>query len=225
MIIVDAELLFWLHMIALGYALGSDFVVNQRTFYLIGARDVSPEERTRLLRSLLLSDQHPRMGLILVITSGIAMESLAGRHLPPDYLPWVYLVGALWLLEIWVAFLNEPKPWARALSGVDVAWRYALAAAFLTAGVWSLLGDGPLGATWLSPKSVLLSVILGGGVSVRFLVRDLQAAWPRYLQDGSTPAFEAVLQRAMKRAIGITWTIWALYLAIGALTVLQPGGH
>ena len=224
MIVMNAEFWFWVHMIVLGYTLGSDFVVDQRTFYLIGASDVTPAERTRLLKSILLSDQHPRMGLILFIATGAAMESLAGRHLPPDYLPWLGLLAGLWLIEIWLAFLTSDKPWGRALVNGDIAWRYILGLAFLGCGFWSLLGDGPFDAHWISVKYILLGVIIAGGVTVRFCVRQLQAAWPDYQANGSSPRFEATLKASLYRAISITWTIWMLYLVIAWLTLFQPWG-
>ena len=42
-------LAFALHLIILGYTLGSDFVVDQRTFYLLGATDATTAERSRLV--------------------------------------------------------------------------------------------------------------------------------------------------------------------------------
>ena len=217
-------LAFALHLIVLGYALGADFVVDQRTFYLLGAQDVTPAERGRLLRSILLSDQHPRVGLILLIATGATFEILLGQSpLSAAWLPVVWIVAGLWLAEIWISFLNEAKPWGHQLVNVDVAWRYLLAGVFLVAGVWSLLGSGPLAADWMAWKYVLLGLVIGGGVSVRFCVRALKRAWPAYLEQGSTPEFETILHGSLKQAIYITWSIWGMYVLVGVLTVFRPG--
>ena len=218
-------LAFALHFIVIGYTLGSDFVVDQRTFYLLGAQDVTPAERSRLLRSILFSDQHPRMGLIGFIATGITLESLLGvSPLTVEQLPLVWLIAAVWFAEVWISFLNEDKRWGHGLVNADVVWRYLLAATFLLVALWSLLADGPLHADWLAIKYLLLAVLIGGGVSVRFCVRALTAAWPDYLANGSTLGFEATLQQSLKRAIYITWSIWGLYLAMALLTVFRPGG-
>ncbi len=217
-------LAFAVHLIVIGYALGSDFVVNQRSFYLLAASDVTPRERTRLLRSILVSDQHPRMGLILVIATGATFESLlGGSPIGADHLRWVWLIAALWLAEIWISFLYEDQPAGHRLVNADVAWRYLLAAVFVVFGLWSVVADGPFTATWMAIKYLLLGLVIGGGVSVRFCVRALKAAWPDYLAAGSTPAFEATLRRSLARAIYITWSIWGAYLVMTLLTVWRPG--
>ena len=217
-------LAFAVHLIVLGYTLGSDFVVDQRTFYLLSAQDVAPVERSRMLRSILVSDQHPRMGLILFMATGATFESLLGQSpVSVDLLPWVWVIAAVWLGEIWISFLNEDKPWGHRLVNLDVAWRYMLAAVFLLLALWSLVGGGPLLADWVAWKYLLLAVLIGGGVSVRFCVRDLQRAWPDYLTTGSTPGFEAILDRSLKRAIYITWSIWIIYGVIALLTIFRPG--
>ena len=81
-------LAFMIHMIIVGYSYGSDFVVDQRTFLFMRSTDVAPTERTRLLHSLLMSDQHPRMVLILFIVTGYTVEILGGwSPFGPDMLP------------------------------------------------------------------------------------------------------------------------------------------
>ena len=71
-------------------------------------------------------------------------------------------------------------------------------------------------------KYALLGVLIGGGVTVRFAVRELQAVWPSYMDSGSTPEFENVFERCMFRAIYVTWSIWGLYLAMTILLITRP---
>lgn len=211
------------HMMIVGYTLGSDFVVDQRTFFFMSATEVTPQERGRLLRSLLLSDQHPRMGLILFIATGATVEILDGvSPLGTDALPIVWLICGAWFVEIWVSFLNEGKPWGRTLVTIDMTWRYLIGVFFLLSGIWSLMGNGPYVEGWLGLKYTLLGLLIGGGVTVRFAVRDLQAAWPGYMETGSTPEFETILRRCLNRAIYVTWSIWGLYLVMTILLIMQP---
>lgn len=212
-----------LHMIVFGYLLGSDWVVDQRTFYFMHSSDVTPQERSRQMKSLLLSDQHPRMGLILFIATGYTVEILYGwSPFGTEMLPVIWGVCALWFAEIWVSFLNEAKPWGRTLVTIDMVWRYVLAAFCAGSGIYSLLGGGFYPSSWMGLKYALLGTLIGGGVTVRFAVRELQAAWPGYMQSGSTPEFEEILQRCMYRAIYVTWSIWVMYGVMVALLIWRP---
>jgi len=214
---------FALHMIVIGYYMGSDFVVDQWTWYLIKSHKDPAEERVRKLKFLLVCDQHPRMGLILFIATGFSVEALAGLSpFTPDDLPLVWLVCAVWFAEIWVSFLNERKPWGKRLVDLDIAWRYLVGGAFLVTGAWSLLGEGPFAHDWMALKYFLLGCLIAGGVSIRFFVRDLAKALPGFMQTGSTPEFEAVVDQTLFLAMKVNWGLWALFITMAVLTVFRP---
>lgn len=214
---------FALHMIVIGYYLGSDFVVDQWTWYLIKSAKDPVDERTRKLKFLLLCDQHPRMGLILFIATGFSVESLAGvSPIAPSDLGWVWAICAIWFVEIWISFLNEHTPWGKALVSADIVWRYAVGAGFLVTGLWSLVGDGPFDAGWMALKYALLGCLIGGGVSIRFFVRDLAKAWPEFAKTGSTPMFEATIDRTLFTAMKVNWGLWATFIFMAALQIWRP---
>ena len=162
------------------------------------------------------------MGLILFIATGYTVEILGGwSSFGLDTIPIIWGICAVWFVEIWVSFMNEAKPWGRWLVTADMIWRYVLAAYFLVTGVWSVLGGGTYPSSWMGMKYALLGVLIGGGVTVRFAVRELQTVWPGYMESGSTPEFEAVLQRCLYRAIYVTWPIWGMYIAMTVLLVTR----
>ncbi len=214
---------FALHMVVIGYYLGSDFVVDQWTWYLITSPKDPPEERGRKLKFLLLCDQHPRMGLILFIATGFSVEALSGvSPLAPQDLWWIWLVGAVWLAEIWVGFLNEHTSWGKRIVDADVYWRYGIGGGFFATGLWSLVGDGPFAPQWMALKYMLLGGLIGGGVSIRFLVRDLVKAWPEFQRTGSTPPFEDTVHRTLFRAMKVNWGLWGIFIAMAALQIWRP---
>lgn len=222
-ILAPVTLALALHMLTVGYSFGSDWVVDQLAFFFTRSSEVTPQYRAKIMRQMLIADQHPRMGMILMIGSGFTYEILAGLSpFGTDMLPIVWAITAIWFIEIWVSFLNEGKSWGHTLVNIDVAWRYLLGGAFLVTGVWSLFGGGFYPSGWMSLKYTLFGLCIGGGVSVRFAVRELQAAWPGYMQNGSTPEFEEILNRCMFRAIYVTWSIWVMYAIMAVLLITQP---
>jgi len=214
---------FALHMIVIGYYLGSDFVVDQWTWYLIKSHKDPAEERVRKLKFLLVCDQHPRMGLILFIATGFTVEALAGLSpLAPGDLWWVWLICAVWFAEIWVSFLNEQKPWGRRLVDPDIAWRSPVGGGSFAAGPWSLADGGPFAYGWMALKYFLLGCLIAGGVSIRFFVRDLARALPGFMRTGSTPEFEGIVHRTLFLAMKVNWVLWALFIAMAVLTIWRP---
>jgi hypothetical protein len=211
------------HLLVIGYYMGSDLVVNQLTWYFINSSADPVAERSRKLHFLLLCDQHPRMGLILFIATGFTWDTLMGLGpVPAPALPIFWAVCALWFANIWLGFLNERKPWGRRLVNIDVAWRFLVGGALLLGGVLSIGGAGPFGAPWLGWKYALLGVLIAGGVSIRFYVRELAAAWPKFLQEGSTPAFEAIVRRTLAGASYVNWGLWAIFITMAVLTIWRP---
>ncbi len=217
-----------LHLAVIGYYLGSDFVVNQMTFYLIDSGHVTPAQRTRMRRFQLLCDQHPRMGLILFITTGLSYETLSGlTTLPVSWLPWLWLIAAAWLVNIWVGFMLAGSPVGQLPLGqrlvrTDLYWRYLVVIVILVAGIWSLAGDGPFKPGWLALKYVLLGTLMAGGVAMRISSMPLTAAWADYVTNGPSAAFEAIIAKLQRRAIYLNWCLWALFFSMAWLQLLRP---
>jgi hypothetical protein len=214
---------FAAHLAVIGYYMGSDLVVNQSTWYFINSTADPVAERSRKLHFLLLCDQHPRMGLILFIATGFTVEILAGLSpLPAAALPWIWIVCGVWFANVWISFLNERKPWGKRLVDIDVGWRFLVGGTFLLTGIWSLVGDGPFEPQWMALKYLLLGTLIAGGVSIRYYVRELAAAWPVFLREGSTPAFEAIVRRTLAGASYVNWGLWAIFITMALLTVFRP---
>jgi len=221
--------MFALHFAVIGYYLGSDFVVNQMTFYLIASKDVSLAVRTRMRRFQLLCDQHPRMGLILFIATGLTLETWQGyTTLTPGFITGLWIVSALWLANIWAGFLLAGSPVSANVLGkrlvqIDLYWRYLVVAVIYAVAIWSLAGEGPLLPGWLAVKYILCATLMAGGVLMRLSSRPLTAAWGDYADGGDKQAFEAVIARVQYRNIYLNWGLWSLFISMALLRLFGPG--
>ena len=215
-----AGVAFAANLVTIGYYLGSDGLVNHIGWYFIRSPGDSIAQRGRKLRFLLLCDQQPRMALILFVATGFSYEILAGMSpVPAAYLPVIWSICLLWIASIWLGFLDESRGWARRLVDIDVAWRGLLGAVFLCGGAWSLLAAPAFAPCWMALKYALLGALILAGVSVRFLIHALTAAWPRFLIEGSTPGFEATVRNCLVAASCVVYVLWIMFLVMGWLTV------
>ncbi len=217
-----------LHLAVMGYYLGSDVVVNQMTFYLIASSKVTPQQRTRMRRFQLLCDQHPRMGLILFIATGLSYDILQGwTMLPVEWLPWIWIIALLWIANIWAGFLMAGSPIGQTKLGktlvqLDLYWRYLMVVAIVGVAGWSLFGDGPVRPKWLALKYLLLGTLMAGGAAMRLWARPLTPAWADYVASGPSPEFEALIGRIQRGAIYLNWFLWCLFGCMILLQLLCP---
>lgn len=206
-----------------GYYMGSDLVVNQMTWTFIAAKDVGFAERNRQWRFLLLCDQHPRIGLILFVALSLTIE--VGQGLWPfsaAALPSIWLGAAFWYFCIWMWYWAPKSTADRILTTLDLYWRYIFSTATAALALWSLFGDGPMRENWQAVKWLLVAGLVGGGLIIRYRIIDVFKLWPDYERNGSTPAFEAKLGGALAQASYVNWLLWAIFISMTLLTILQP---
>lgn len=82
-------LVLWLHVLVMGYWIGTDLVIDALVHYAIRARAIPGAERGRLWDFLMHVDQHPRNALILSLPLGLTLAALLG--LSPIAGPWLAL--------------------------------------------------------------------------------------------------------------------------------------
>jgi hypothetical protein len=198
------------------------------TFYLIDSGHVTPEQHTAMRRFQLLCDQHPRMGLILFIGTGLSYETLSGfTQLPVQLLPWLWLICGLWLANIWVGFFLAGSPIGQSTLGkrlvrTDLYWRYLVVVLILGAAISSLWGDGAFIPDWLGLKYLLLGTLMAGGAAMRVSSMPLTAAWADYVANGPSPEFEAIIDTLQHRAIYLNWFLWVLFFTMAGLQMARP---
>lgn len=65
----------WLHVLIMGYWIGSDLMVNQLTHCVTHPRSLPAAERTRLWNFLMDVDQRPHNALILSVPLGFTLAA------------------------------------------------------------------------------------------------------------------------------------------------------
>jgi hypothetical protein len=206
-----------------GYYMGADLVVNQMTWAFIDAKQVGFAERNRQWRFLLLCDQHPRIGLILFVALSLTIEIQQGLWpLSVDTLPLIWLGAAVWYFCIWMWYWAPQSKADRILTTLDLYWRYLFSFGIAGLSLISLFGDGPMRETWQAVKWLLVSALVGGGLIIRYRIIDVFKLWPDYEKNGSTPAFEAKLGSALAQASYVNWLLWAIFITMTLLTIVQP---
>ena len=218
------DVLLWLHVLVMGYWIGSDLVVNALTHYVAYADRLSGAERKRLWDFLLHVDQHPRNALILSVPLGFTLAAQIGlARLDDAALIVLWLGSAAWFAHMWVTHLRRETSSGAALARLDVRIRVILIATFLFIGVQSLRTGSPLAAPWLAWKTILFAGVMACGLGIRHCIRRCYAAWPQIWSDRGTPEDEALLRKALMQGTRVLWVLWLLLFVIGWLGVTKPG--
>lgn len=218
------ELWRWLHVLVMGYWLGSDIVVNAVTHYTTHAERLTPAERDRLWRFLLQIDQHPRNAMILSVPLGFTLaEQLGLVPFGGAGLGLVWTASALWFAFMWLVHLRSGTASGPALRAWDWRLRCLLIALFGGLGGYSLATGHAVAAPWLAAKLVLFAGVIACGLRIRYYIGRVVEAWPAFLRSGSTPGFEQRIRAAMWRGTRVLWLLWAQLFAIGYLGAARPG--
>ena len=217
------DALLWLHVLVMGYWIGSDLVVNALTHYVTAASSLPGPERKRLWDFLMHVDQHPRNALILSVPIGFTLAAQTGLiWLDAASLVVLWLGSAAWFGYMWLAHWRRETPAGPALAKWDLRVRLALIVVFSFMGTLSLVSGRPLAAPWLAWKVLLFAGVLACGLGIRRFIREACRAWPRIWAGQGTPADEAQVRTAMRRATHVLWLLWLLLAAIGWLGVAKP---
>ena len=217
------EILLWLHVLVMGYWIGSDLVVSALTHYVARGSSLPAAERKRLWDFLLHVDQHPRNALILSMPLGFTLAAQIGLlQLGNAGLLALWIASALWFGYMWVTHWQRSSAMGAQLAKWDWRSRYLLIALLLAIGIKSLLTGQPLAAPWLAWKVILFAGVLACGIGIRFYIRDAYRAWPRIWAGQGTEADEQIVRTAMNRGTYVLWLLWLLLFVIGWLGVAKP---
>jgi len=218
------DILLWLHVLVMGYWIGSDLVINALSHYVVRAGELPGPERKRLWDFLMHVDQHPRNALILSVPLGFTLAAQIGLvQLDNAGLAVLWLASAAWFGHMWLTHWKREEAAGTWLAKWDWRIRYVLIAAFLAMGVQSLLTGSPLAAPWLAWKVILFACVMACGIGVRYYVRQCYRAWPRIWEGRATAEDEAWVRKALMRANYVLWVLWGLLFVIGWLGVAKPG--
>lgn len=213
----------WLHVLVMGYWIGSDLVINPLAHYTARSVGLPPPERARLWHFLMDLDQHPRNAMILTVPLGLTLAAWLG--LSPITGPWLVLawvLSAIWFWQMWATHLQAATPRGDALRRWDWRIRYVLIAGCVVTGGATLLVGEPFGARWLGAKVLLFGGVIACGLGIRHYIRKYLEIWPRAVGGTATAADEQALRKHMREGTCVLVLLHVLVLTIGVLGVLKP---
>lgn len=216
-------LVLWLHVLVMGYWIGTDLVINALAHYAIRARAIPGAERGRLWDFLMHVDQHPRNALILSLPLGLTLAAMLG--LSPIAGPWLalaWLASAAWFAQMWLVHLRGHTPAGPALRRWDWRIRYLLIAACVASALASFAWGVPFAAHWLALKVLLYGGVIGCGLGIRHQLVQFFALWPLAVAGTASDADEAELARTMRAATWVLALLHAQLLAIALLGLYKP---
>ena len=216
-----------LHLLLLTYWLGGDLGVFYSSRYVLRP-ELSVAARTVALKIMSFLDLAPRVCLVLFLPSGVTLAATQphGATFLSGWLvalTWAFALGWLWLA---IRASTSDGLVARRL---DLVARLGVVIVLLGIGGYTVLAAAPFGVTtnpkWLGAKVVLYAFAVLSGVGIRLQLRPFAAAYARLATDGSSPAVEGSLRRAIRGSEPFVFAIWACILGAAILGVVKPGAN
>jgi hypothetical protein len=214
--------LLTVHIVVLGYWLGSDLCINSTFRYVSWADSMPFAERNKLMDQVLDIDQHVRYAMVLQFGLGTALAAMLG------YLPGGALLAAVaagiavaWLVLVETTHRFRQQPVGAPLASLDRGTRYIAIAATLVLAIGGLTGYLIL-AGWLALKLGLLAGAIICGLGIRFELIRYYKVWHEIGTAGSTQQREQLLRRRYVSATAVLVLLWLFVAGIAVLSVLKP---
>ena len=220
----------FLHIALFAYWLGGDVGVFYASRYIIKS-ELGAESRAVATKIMHATDIAPRISLVLILPTGITL--MAEGPLGDDFfvhgwlLALVWVCGLAWLAVSLIDYRGGDTPLARLSQKADLLVRYALSAALVAVGLYTIIATDPFGVDtnpkWLGAKVVAYALCIFSGVMIRRQLKPFGPAFGKLVTSGSTPEVEKAILGSIKRCEPWVYAIWALVLLAALLGVMKPG--
>jgi hypothetical protein len=207
-------LLLITHIAVLGYWLGAELVINSEYRFICMRDDLPFAARDAMMDHLMNADQQVRYALILQLTLGLMLLSVAA--LLPSWLLWIAPCGgALWLALVETAHRTRKRSLGQVLAGFDRSLRYAVMAGLIVAALGS---DLPL---WLRLKLAAFAAVMACGVGIRLALIGHFRLWADMAAHGPTAQTNAAIRTTCYRASAILVLLWVFVGVIVLLSIMR----
>ncbi len=210
------------HIVALGYWLGSELVINSTYRLVCFADDMPFTERDRLMSHVMHVDQHVRYALVLQTSLG-TMLSVSYGFVPggESLVVSIGLFGIVWLLFVEAVHRLRERPVGQFLARIDRSSRYVLMGGLLAVAM-GLMGDTWQIPGWLRWKLAAFVGVIACGVGIRFALIDHFCVWGKMAAGDRSPDHNDMIKRTYTRATSILVLLWIFIGAIVVLSVAKP---
>lgn len=214
------------HLVIFAVWFGTDLA----TFYIsrrVIDTSIAVESRAVLASTMLGIEIIARLCLPTMLALGLSLSLNSGYltigNTNSDALIGVvWIIVALWVGVVWTIHRSGGGELAGKLAQGDLIFRTLVCVVLWISGVMSLVADdGPFQGNWLAAKVLLFALIMTCGIVIRFMLRPFSAAFGEMVGQGSTPAREAVMGSAIRRAQPLVAVIWLALLSATALGALK----
>ena len=198
------------HVLTFVYWVGADLGVFYSARLVVNQR-YSLQTRATVLKMLSWIDMIPRCMLILTFPVGATMASNLGIGPQSGYwLGVIWILTILWLVHVTQVFRKEGTDAGRMLAKIDVYLRVFFVVFLVTSAVWSLTGNGPFKAEWLSLKILLFAGTVICGIGIRVTFAPFVGAFETIAAQEPSPSAEATMKRALNHAAPFVLGIWII---------------
>jgi hypothetical protein len=206
-----------LHLLAFVYWLGGDLGTYFASRFVVDPK-LSPAQRHTALKIMLGCDQGPKLCMPLIFALGFSMSTQAGFIAAPAAVTVaVWLIALLWFTNVNYLYFTQNMAAKARLARIDLWFRVAVVAALLLAGVGALLGESFIRTDWLAVKVLVFAALVTCGIYIRIQLKPFVTAFGQLMSQGSSPAVEETLSRALGRCRPAVYLIWAGLILSAAL--------
>jgi len=211
-----------LHIIVVGYWLGSDLVINSTFRYVSRTASLPFAERDRLLDHVLDIDQHVRYALILQLWLGTTLGALLGYFPGGSRLAWLAtILGIAWLMLVELTHRLRRRPSGNRLGQLDRGLRYLTITILLAIGAGTWFGRFSV-TGWLALKLALLAGVMLCGLGIRFELVRYFRVWADIRTAGSTAGLEQRLLGRYASSTAFLVLLWLFVVAIVVVSIAKP---
>lgn len=210
------------HVLLFAYWLGADWGVYVTARYVADPR-LPVDERLRFLGAAFRIDLLPRLSFTLLLPVGVHLAGWYGAWSPSGP-----LVASVWVASLAWAVLNylgyrwSGQPRGDRLRTVDQWIRLTMAPVLVGVGLWSALGDGPVGALFVALKLAVFGLMLVVGLVLRAIMKNWAEGFRRLRAEGPGPAVDALFERSLRRARYMAYFMWSLSGVMAVLGIARP---
>ena len=215
---MTAELVLLVHILVVGYWLGSELVINSSFRYVCWSATMPFEERARLMDHVMVVDQHVRYALVLQAGLGSALAAWFGYVPGGNGLALGALgTGALWLGFVELTHRRRHDAAGAKLALIDRWMRGVLAIGLAVIGGMALAGSLVL-PSWLAAKLFLFAGVIICGLVIRIFLMRFFKIWGEIETSGSDDHKEAQIREVYVKATATLVILWLFIIGIVSLS-------
>lgn len=220
--ITTQGVLIFFHVLLFGYWLGSDLGV----FYCdsqLTREDLSLDERLRVRQIRRKVDMAPRTCVALILPIGFTLAVQYGSPIAGWWLVLIWVLSLLWLASLWSVRLTVESPVGRTIDKYDRLVWYAVAAAMVGFGLYTLITGDVITESWLAAKIFLYGLMVVSALWILSAADRWEAIFDM-VRAGGEQRIEG--EKRMKKnrinAGSAAATLWFIVLLIAFVGTTKP---